>query len=374
MLGKAAGSIKGAGAALKAGEGLADAGKILRYGEQGAQALKAAPQALSVADKALAATEANAKGAYSTLHGAESTIANANNAGGLLGKINKFANKSADQSLLSQSGGLTRGTADSAVRDVSKMRQLGYTDLNKMAEASPHITTKNGVIYNTREAMLAKGKPIDATTFKDVVAGHIGNNVALTPAETKNIQRLVEATTNKYKFAGEGGKFSQTSAANFNAAQRDIMTAAYKAAPNSAARTTLLDIGNSMREPLNESLSRVILGNAQKKAIIGELSSRGIKNPGLTKAIMKAETGADLAAIEAPFVTASKMAEEGAASELRAGAKMFNPDRRKVTGMVNEAVGSVVGQPVRRGIAGGTNLISKMTMGAEKALPTTVDQ
>lgn len=339
-VGKGLGAIKGAGSALKAGEGLKTAGSALRYGSKGAAAVGPSGGGGLVANSVIA-SNANA---------GKSMIAST---------IKKQASNIGKQGMMAQSTGVGRKTAESAVRDIGGLRTLGYTNFNKAAEHAPLITGDNGILTQTRNAMLAssKAKPVGTSEFLGHVQSVLDNH-PLTPAEEKTIMGKVTKVANKYNFHGDEKGIGVTSPANFNSAMKDIFTLGYNANRDSTVRKALVDLGNSMRPQLADSLSSVALDAGTKGKILGGLKEAGVNNPQLIKAIRGSQTAADLSGIESKFVTASNVAKDNAENSLRGGV-LGQGTKPTATGIINQMGGRALEKTASKGGNLIENLMSK---------------
>lgn len=351
-LGKGLGAIKGASSALKAGEGLGDAASMLRYGAKGAPAIA---DIANPTQKVLQASAANA--------GQRAIPA----------QISRVSGQASQQALLSQAPGLSKRTAESAIRDVSGMKDLGYSSIGKMAEHAPHVTGENGLLTQARNELVndAAAKNIDTGNFMQTVKDHLDNNVDLTTTQKKNITQLMEGVLNKHNLAGGTEGIGISKASDFNNAMKDVFNSAYTAAADSPARKTLLAIGNDMRPAIKESLSNVPFTADMKNGIINELRARGVSKPQLIQGIRKATTAGDLANIESKYVTASNVAKDSAENALRAGINMGT--KPGLTQELNQAAGEVIGKPVKMAVSGATGVLSKIAgKGGQKEAATTI--
>lgn len=339
-VGKGLGAIKGAGSALRAGEDLKTAGNALRYGAKGAAAVGPSGGGGLVSNSVIASNANAGKSA-------------------LTSTIKKQVSNIGKQGMMAQATGVGRKTAESAVRDISGLRSLGYTNFNKAAEHAPLITGDSGILTQTRNAMLAssKAKPVGTSEF----LGHVQNvldNHPLTPAEEKTIMGKVTKVANKYNFHGNEKGIGVTSPANFNSAMKDIFTLGYNANRDSTVRKALVDLGNSMRPQLADSLSSVALDAGTKGKILGGLREAGVNNPQLVKAIRGSQTAADLSGIESKFVTASNVAKDNAESSLRGGV-LGQGTKPTATGLINQMGGRALEKTASKGGSMIESLISK---------------
>lgn len=352
-IGKAAEAIGGAANVARAGEGLGSIGSALRFGGKGAAAV--ADTGAQGFPKVLQATQAST---------GQSIVPKT---------VQNVAGQASKQSLLSQAEGLTKGVAQSAVRDAQGIKDLGYSSIGKMAEHAPLITGDRGILTAARNELAndPAAKPIDTSGFMQFVKDHIGSNVDLTSAQQKNILTKAESLAQKYGFAGDENAIGQAHPANFSNAMKDIFNSAYTAAKDSPARKTLVNIGNDMRSTLQDSLSSVPFTADMKNGIVNALRSGGVNKPQVIQAIRKAQTGADLANIESKFVTASNVARDSAESALKQGVGQARPG---LTQELNQAGAAIVGKPAKTAISAVTGGISKLAGKGAKQAPETLGQ
>lgn len=338
-VGKGLSALRGGAQALRAGEGAGVAGNALRFGTKGAAAVGPSGGG-GVLSNAVIATNANTG---KTIGGA----------------VSKQAANIGKQGMMAQTSGLGKRTAESAVRDIGDLRTLGYTNFNKAAEHAPLITGENGVLTQTRNAMLnsSKAKPVGTSEFLGHVQSIVDNH-PLTPAEEKTIMGKVTKIANKYDFHGSDKGIGITSPANFNSAMKDIFTLGYNANRDSTVRKALVDLGNSMRPQLADSLSSVALDAGTKGKILGGLKEAGVNNPQLIKAVRGAQTAADLSSIESKFVTASNVAKDAAESSLRGGV-LGQGTKPTATGLINQLGGRAMEKTASKGGSLIENMIGK---------------
>jgi hypothetical protein len=351
-VGKGLGAIKGGVQAARAGEGIGGAAQALRFGTKGAAAVDGSGGLSSV----LTAAQANTgKGAIRS--GIQDTTGN-------LGK----------QTLLSQAPGLGKGTAESAVRDVQGMKDLGYSNMATMAKHAPFVTGENGLLTTARNELVndPNARRIDTSSFLKQVQDHIDNNPDLNPAQEKKILGQATKLADKYGFQGDTQGIGSVHPANFNSAMKDVFNSAYTAAKDSPARKTLVDIGNSMRQPLKESLDSVPFTADHKNGIIQGLIQSGVNKPQVIQSIRKAGTAGDLANIESKFVTASNIAKDSAENSLRAGINMGA--KPGLTQELNQAGAQVIGKPVKTAISAVSGGISKLAGAGGKQAPENLGQ
>lgn len=351
-VGKGLSAIRGGAQALRAGEGAGAAGSALRFGSKGAAAVGPSGGG-GILSNAVIASNANAG---KTLGGA----------------VSKQAANIGKQGMMAQTGGLGKRTAESAVRDIGDLRTLGYTNFNKAAEHAPLITGENGILTQTRNAMLnsSKAKPVGTSEF----LGHVQNivdNHPLTPAEEKTIMGKVTKIANKYDFHGSDKGIGITSPANFNSAMKDIFTLGYNANRDSTVRKALVDLGNSMRPQLADSLSSVALDAGTKGKILGGLREAGVNNPQLIKAVRGAQTAADLSNIESKFVTASNVAKDAAESSLRGGV-LGQGTKPTATGLINQLGGRAMEKTASKGGNIIENMIGKSKVESASSVPQVI--
>jgi hypothetical protein len=360
-VGKGLEAARGGLTALKGGEGLDSVINSLRYGSRGAVAT--AGNGGSLLDNTLTATQAN------------------RTAGPITKGIQNEANQFSKSSLLSQVGQLNKGTAESAVRDAQGIKDLGYSSISKAASHAPSITGNTGLLTAARNELVndPAAKGIDTSNFLQSVKDTLGSHVQLTDPENKNILSRITSIADKYNFQGspdtmlQHGSIGIAKASDINGAMKEVMDMAYKAAPNSAPRQALTDIGNNLRGGLTDSLSTVPLTGAMKEGIVDQLKLNGISQPKLFTAIRGAQTASDLSSIESKFVTASNMAQDATQNALRYSA--LRPGEPGITQMANKAAGQIVGRPIQIAASKGADLISNAAgkIGS-KEVPTSIPQ
>lgn len=335
-IGKAVKAGVGGVQALRAGEGAAAAGNVLRFGAKGAAAV-AGEGTPGLINQAVVASDAN-----------QGTS--------LLGKMANNANNVGKQAMVSQAGSVSKGTAQSAVRDINGIRDLGYNSFGAAADHAPAITGPNGALTVARGQIVnsPNASPVDASNFMQMVKEHLNNGISLTDSEKKNILTTAENIANKNNLAGETAP-GITSASNVQNALQDI---GKMKTTTPAAKTTVNSIYGDMRSTLGEATASVPVDNAMKSQITGQLKLSGISNPNVMKAVNSAKTWGDLAQIESKYVTASKVANEGQISALQGGVPgLATSGKPTLTGMANQAAGNIV----EKGVSAGGRLIGGVT-------------
>lgn len=352
-VGKGIDALRGAGTAIRAGEGTKTAANVLRLGTKG-QAAVEAEGASGLGSQSLTASQANA-------------------GKGITGKVASTADKVGKQAMISQTGGMSKGTAESALRDIGDLRNLGYSSFNKAAEDAPVITGSNGVGTIARQKLLQAPNlgGIDTSSFvgnaKDILATHTD----LPESTAKNITNLVQKTADKFGFEGNSGlygKIGVSHPAQLDGAIRDLQTAAYNAQAGTPTRKALVDIVNSLKGPLDTSLGPNALGDNVKQEMISALKTQGVNNPKLIQAIKGAGSYRDIAQLESKFVTASKVADESQVSSLRGGVPGLSAKGAPtLTGLANQAGGKVVEKTLSKG----GNVLSSLA-GKTPGIPSTL--
>lgn len=353
-VGKAAGAIKGGVNAIKGGEDVKTAANVLRLGPKGA-ATVSSEETPGVLNQSLVASQANAGKGFS-------------------GKVANVADKAGKQAMISQTGSMSRPTAESALRDIGDLRSLGYSSFAKAAEHAPVITGSNGVGTIARQKLLNAPNlgGIDTSNFigdaKDILASHTD----LPESTAKNIVNLLQKTADKHGFEGDTslyGKIGVSHPAQLDGAIRDLQTAAYNAQAGTPTRKALVDIVNTLKNPLDKALGPNAIGDNVKNEMISALKTQGVDNPKLVQAIKKSGSYRDIAQLESKFVTASKVADEGQVNSLRGGLPgLSSAGKPTITGMANQAAGRVV----EKGVSSAGNAINKLagkTPGIPNSLP-----
>lgn len=333
-VGKFAKGAYGAGRALQAGEGAAAAGNALRFGTKGAATI--------------------ASEGTSGLINQAVTAADANQGTSLLGKMANGANNVGKQAMVSQAGSVSKGTAETATRDINGLRNLGYTSFNSAAQHAPAITGPDGALTVARGQIVKspQAAPVDSSNFMQMVKDHLSNGISLTDPEKKNILTTAENIANKNKLAGETTP-GITSAANIQGALQDIGKIK---ATTPAAKATVNAIYGDMRSTLGDATANVSVDNNMKSQIVNQLKISGVNNPNVMKAVNQAKTWGDLAQIESKFVTASKVANESQVSALQGGVPGLAPSGKPtLTGLLNQ----VGGQAIEKGVSATGNLLGK---------------
>lgn len=334
-VGKLAKGAVGATQALRAGEGAAAAGNVLRFGTKGAAAV-------------------GAEGTAGLMNQAV-TAADANQGTSLLGKMAGGANNVGKQAMVAQAGSVSKGTAESATRDINGIRNLGYNSFNAAAQHAPAITGPDGALTVARGQIVnsPKASPVDASGFMQMVKDHLQNGISLTDSEKKNILTTAENIANKNKLAGETAP-GITSAANIQSTLQDI---GKMKTTTPAAKATVNAIYGDVRSTLGDATASVPVDNGIKGQITGQLKLAGVANPNVIKAVNQAQTWGDLAQIESKFVTASKVAGESQVSALQGGVPgLAASGKPTLTGMANQAAG----RAIEKTVSTGGNLIGGM--------------
>lgn len=354
-VGKGLSALKGAGTALGAGEGAGTAANILRLGSKGAAAV-GAEETPGVLSQSLTATQANA-------------------GKGVSGKVASAADKVGKQAMISQTGNMSKSTAESALRDIGDLRNLGYSSFNKAAEVAPVITGSEGVGTIARQKLLqAKGLGgIDTSNFvgdaKDILASHTD----LPDSTAKNITNLVQKVADKHGFEGNTGLYGKIGVSHplqLDGAIRDLQAAAYNAQGGTPTRKALVDIVNTLKSPLDKALGPNSIGDNVKNEMVQALKTQGVDNPKLIQAVKNAGSYRDIAQLESKFVTASKVADESQVNSLRGGAPgITSSGKPTLTGMANQLGGNIV----EKGLSKGGNVISRLA-GKSPAIPNTLSQ
>lgn len=354
-VGKGLSALKGAGTALGAGEGAGTAANILRLGSKGAAAV-GAEETPGVLSQSLTATQANA-------------------GKGVSGKVASAADKVGKQAMISQTGNMSKSTAESALRDIGDLRNLGYSSFNKAAEVAPVITGSEGVGTIARQKLLqAKNLGgIDTSNFvgdaKDILASHTD----LPDSTAKNITNLVQKVADKHGFEGNAGLYGKIGVSHplqLDGAIRDLQTAAYNAQGGTPTRKALVDIVNTLKSPLDKALGPNSIGDNVKNEMVSALKTQGVDNPKLIQAVKNAGSYRDIAQLESKFVTASKVADESQVNSLRGGVPgLSSSGKPTLTGLANQAAGRVV----EKGLSSGGNVISRLA-GKTPGIPNTLTQ
>lgn len=352
-LGKGLDAVKGASAALRGGEGAGTAINSLRLGSKGAAAVKA-EEASGLGNQTLTAAQANA-------------------GKGISGKVGAAADKVGKQAMISQTGGMSRSTAESALRDIGDLRNLGYSSFNKAAEDAPVITGSNGVGTIARQKLLQAPNlgGIDTSNFvgnaKEILAGHVD----VPDAAQANILKLVQKTADKFGFEGNSGLYGKIGVSHpvqLDGAIKDLQTAAYNAQAGTPTRRALVDIVNSLKNPLDNALGPNAVGDNVKDEMISALKTQGVNNPKLIQAVKNAGSYRDIAQLESKFVTASRVADEGQVNSLRGGVPGLSAKGAPtLTGLANQTAGKVV----EKGISSGGNVLSKLA-GKTPGIPSSL--
>lgn len=353
-VGKGLGAVRGGVNALRAGESAGTAANILRLGQKGAAAVSA-EQTPGVLAQSLTAAQANA-------------------GKGIADKVANVADKAGKQAMISQTGSMSKGTAESALRDISGLRDLGYSSFNKAAEVAPIVTGPNGVGTIARQKLLNAPNlgGIDTSGFvgnaKDILATHTD----LPESTAKNITNLVQKTADKHGFEGSNNyaRIGVSHPSQLDGAIKDLQTAAYNAQAGTPTRKALVDIVNTLKGPLDSSLGPNAIGDNVKQEMISALKTQGVDNPKLLDAVKNANSYRDIAQLESKFVTASRVGNESQVNNLRGGVPgLSSAGKPTLTGLANQAAGRVV----EKGVSSAGNTISKLA-GKSPNIPNTLTQ
>lgn len=320
-VGKALKAGVGGVQALRAGEGAAAAGNVLRFGTKGAATIAA-------------------EGTQGLMNQAV-TAADANQGTGLLGKMANSANNVGKQAMVAQAGSVSKGTAETAARDINGLRNLGYNSFNSAAQHAPAITGPDGALTVARGQIVRspQASPVDSSNFMQMVKDHLSNGISLTDPEKKNILTTAENIANKNKLAGETAP-GITTAANLQGALQDVGKIK---ATTPAAKTAVNSIYGDLRSTLGDATANVSVDNGMKSQITNQLKLAGVNNPNVMKAVNAAKTWGDLAQIESKYVTASKVANESQINALQGGVPgLATSGKPTVTGMLNQAGGRAI--------------------------------
>lgn len=334
-VGKLAKGAYGATQALRAGEGAAVAGNILRFGAKGAATI-GAEGTPGMVNQAITAT-------------------NANNGTGLLGKMAQGADKFGQQAMVSQAGSVSTGTAANAARDITGLRNLGYNSFDAAAQHAPAITGPDGALTVARGQIVRspQASQVDASNFMGMVKDHLNNGVSLTDSEKKNILNVAQNTFDKNQLAGQSAP-GITSAENLQNALKDIGKIK---TTTPAAKSTVNNIYGDLRSTLSDATANVPVDNTMKSQITSQLKLSGVNNPNVMKAVNQATTWGDLAQIESKFVTAGKVAQESQVNALKGGVPgLIQGGKPTLTGMLNQAAGGLA----EKGVSAGGNILGKM--------------
>ena len=336
-LGKAVESVSGASKALRAGEDLSTAAKALQYGTKGAEAVGD----LSSANTARKAIEA--------------TMANNSSKGGLIGAISNKAAGAGDKALMSQVKGADKITADAMLKNTRSIQDLGYNNLEKLSADAKHITGTDGILNVQKNLLYEKAKPIDTSSFGDIVRTTASEHPNLIDAAEKKAIKQATSIADRYGFEGGANGIGVVPAKNVQGAIKELDRLAYsKGTAGTPAGEFYKNLSNDLKGTLKTAASDVPLTADMKGEWIRELRSRGVNNPKLFATINKAQTGADLAKIESPFVAGSKAYEQTMRSEMTGMGSMRQPT---VMGVAE----NLVGNPIRSAAGKGAGLLSKLT-------------
>lgn len=335
-VGKLAKGAYGAGQALRAGEGAAAAGNVLRFGTKGAAAI-GGEGTTGLLPQAMLATNANA-------------------GKGLLGKMAGGADQFGKQAMVAQAGSMSRGTAESAARDIQGLRDLGYSSFDKAAQHAPAVTGPNGALTVARQQLVNNPKlgGIDTSNFANGVKQILLEHPEMSPTSQKNILTLANNVADKYNFEGVGanqyGRIGISHPSQLNGAIGDLQKAAYNSAANTPERKALVQVVSTLKGPLDNALAPLGIGDNVKAQAINVLKQQGVDNPKVLGAIQNANSYRELAQLESKFVTASKASEEGQINALRGGVPgLATSGKPTLTGLLNQMGGSAMEKGVSVG-------------------------